>query len=397
MLERIRLTNFKSFVDEEVQLAPLTLLVGANASGKSNLLDAIRFLQGAALGMTFDEVLTKGSRGGVTAWPGIRGGAKEIAHEGSDSFTLETTWCGRNLIRIPADDALAPRNMPGGQTTHRLTCQVNGGTKLVHERLSMKGEGEALFETGDIEALGIKVMRSGGTISWMSPKASVLGWTDTVWLRDEVRHTLFQDLRPSAMRGWGDVNAPFGTEGENFAGRLAAHFAEQPSTRLTVVDWLRELCAPEIEDIDFIRSEELGEVMLVLVEKGGRRVSARSISDGTLRFLGLFVALNLLDNPVVILEEVDTGLHPTRLRALVELLQQVPREHPVQIIATTHSPTLLQWLSPEALRDVVVFGRVPDRKGTIMRRLGEIDRFDEVLKHDRIDELFSTGWMEMAL
>jgi len=219
-----------------------------------------------------------------------------------------------------------------------------------------------------------------------------------VWLRGEIRYTLFQDLRPPVMRGWGDVNAPFGTEGENFAGRLAAHFAEQPSARLTVVDWLRELCAPEIDDLDFIRSEELGEVMLVLVEKGGRRVSARSLSDGTLRFLGLFVALNLLDpHPVVIIEEIDTGLHPTRLRALVELIEQVPRERPVQIIATTHSPTLLQWLSPEALRDVVVFGRVPDRKGTIMRRLGDLDRFDEVLKHDRIDELFSTGWMEMAL
>ncbi len=45
MLERLRLTDFKSFVDEEAELAPLTLLVGANASGKSNFLDALRFLR----------------------------------------------------------------------------------------------------------------------------------------------------------------------------------------------------------------------------------------------------------------------------------------------------------------------------------------------------------------
>lgn len=403
MLERIRLTNFKSFVDEGVQLAPLTLLVGANASGKSNLLDAIRFLQGAALGMTFDEILTKGSRGGVTTWPGIRGGAKEIAHEGSDSFTLETTWCPRDLIALQKGDPVAPRNWPGATTHYRIACQVNGGTKLVHERLSMKGEAkdaaDVIYETGDVEGSGIKVIRPGGPNSWHTSKASILGMAaDYVWLRGEVSHILFQDIQPSAMRGWGDVNAPFGTEGENFAGRLAAHFAEQPSARLTVVDWLRQLCAPEIDDIDFIRSEELGEVMLVLVEKGGRRVSARSISDGTLRFLGLFVALNFLEpHPVVVVEEIDTGLHPTRLRALAEMLEQVPRERPVQIIATTHSPTLLQWLSPEALRNVVVFGRIPDREGTIMRRLGDLDHFDEVLKHDSIDELFSTGWMEMAL
>jgi hypothetical protein len=50
-----------------------------------------------------------------------------------------------------------------------IACQVNGGTKLLHERLSMKGEEGALFETGDIEELGIKVARSGGPNSWMSP------------------------------------------------------------------------------------------------------------------------------------------------------------------------------------------------------------------------------------
>lgn len=57
MLKKIRLTDFKSFVDEEVELAPLTLLVGANASGKSNFLDAIRFLQVLSVGLTLGEVL----------------------------------------------------------------------------------------------------------------------------------------------------------------------------------------------------------------------------------------------------------------------------------------------------------------------------------------------------
>jgi len=46
MLERLRLTDFKSFVDEEAELAPLTLLVGANASGKSNFLVPVHALRG---------------------------------------------------------------------------------------------------------------------------------------------------------------------------------------------------------------------------------------------------------------------------------------------------------------------------------------------------------------
>lgn len=396
MLEKIRLKNFKSFVDEEVSLAPLTLLVGANATGKSNLLDAIRFLQGAALGMRFNEILTKGSRGGVTTWPGIRGGAKEVARHGSTSFTLETMWSARIVGALTSGDPLAVITEPEGMS-HKLTCQVNGGAKLVHERLSMKSDHAVLIEANERkEGQGVDVV-DHGAVGWRTEELSVLEGPGDLWLKEEVSRVLFQDLRPSAMRGWGDLNAPFGAEGENFAGRLAAHFSKDPTARRTVVDWLRELCAPEIDDLDFIRSDELGEVMLMLVEKGGRRVSARSISDGTLRFLGLFVALNVEAYPVIVIEEIDTGLHPTRLRALVELIQQVPRERPVQIIATTHSPTLLQWLSAESLRDVVVFGRLPDREGTIMRRLGDIDHVEEALKHDSIDELFSTGWMEMAL
>ena len=50
MLKQIRIIDFKSFADEEVALAPLTLLVGANASGKSNFLDALWFLHGLPLG-----------------------------------------------------------------------------------------------------------------------------------------------------------------------------------------------------------------------------------------------------------------------------------------------------------------------------------------------------------
>lgn len=307
---------------------------------------------------------------------------------------METTWRERRRGALKPGDpiaALAPERM-----THELTCRVNGGAKLVHERLVKSGD-EVLFEANELgEEQGIKVVTPGHPNEGMTREKSALQRWGYAWLQDELSNTLFLDLKPSAMREWSNPNAPFGAEGENFAGRLAAHFSKDPTAQRTVVDWLRELCAPEIDNLDFDRSK-VGDVLLRLFEKGGREVTARSISDGTLRFLGLFVALNVEAYPVVVIEEIDTGLHPTRLRALVELIQQVPRERPVQIIATTHSPTLLQWLSAESLRDVVVFGRLPDREGTIMRRLGDIDHVEEALKHDSIDELFSTGWMEMAL
>jgi predicted ATPase len=257
MLKKIRLKDFKSFVDEEVELAPLTLLVGANASGKSNFLDALRFLQGLSL----------------------------------------------ILLRI----------------------------------------------------------------------------------------------RTESMRGYGRRKAPLGDEGKNISGVLA-DICSEPEAKQSLVAWLTEICAPELEDIDFVEVRELGDVMAIFVEKGGKRISARSISDGTLHFLGTLLALRTAEpGSVVLIEEVEHGLHPTRIGLLVEYLEAVTRERDIQIIATTHSPVVLEWLSDEALRNVVVFGRVPEHEGTLMRRLRDLPHFDEAVARAGIEELFTTGWLEMAL
>jgi predicted ATPase len=164
-----------------------------------------------------------------------------------------------------------------------------------------------------------------------------------------------------------------------------------------VVDWLAELTASEIETIDFDQTK-LREVMMILVEARGRRTSARSASDGTLRFLGEVVAL--LTSPrgsLVVLEEPDVGLHPARIRLLAELLEHVTKDRGVQVIATTHSPTLLAHLSKEALGAVVAFGRDPDTGDTRCVRLQDLPHFQTLRDAPNLEHLVSTGWLERAL
>jgi predicted ATPase len=338
MLRKIRLTDFKSFVDEEVALAPLTLLVGANASGKSNFLDAIRFLHGLSRNLTLSEVLNGEENTGSDRWPGVRGRAEEAARVGAESFSIESTWLGGH-----ADRPSQP------EIRHRLLCRPRLG-EIVCEK-------------------------PNGVFS-------------------EIR---FLEIQPGRMRDYGRRSAPLGNEGKNFSGALAT-LCRDPETRQSLVSWLREVCAPELEDIDFAEVKELGDVMAIFVEKGGTRISARSISDGTLRFLGTLLALRTAEpGEVILIEEIEEGLHPTRIHLLVEFLESVVREREIQVIATTHSPVVLQWLSPQALRDVIVFGRVPDREGTLMQRLGDLPHVDEVVQRKGIEELFTTGWLEMAL
>src|SRR5438067_2680575 len=88
MLRELKLENFKSFQDATLRLGPLTVLIGANASGKSNIRDAFRFLHGIGRGYNLAGVLGEEYVGGERVWTGIRGGTREVAYWGSDSFAL---------------------------------------------------------------------------------------------------------------------------------------------------------------------------------------------------------------------------------------------------------------------------------------------------------------------
>ena len=79
MLTSLRLVNFKNFADETLKLGPFTVIVGANASGKSNIRDAFRFLHGIGRGYTLAEIMGgKIGAGGQTEWEGIRGAPNEV-------------------------------------------------------------------------------------------------------------------------------------------------------------------------------------------------------------------------------------------------------------------------------------------------------------------------------
>lgn len=415
MLRRLRLVDFKSFADEAVELAPLTLLVGANASGKSNCLDALRFLHETAADQGIGEVLDGEQRPGAVpdAWQGLRGGSKEASRIGAESFLIESTW---DIPEMPEFDISRPIS-----AMHRIRCRTV-------PRPTWEEEG---IYTDDARPLlvarAIARGESGARrIEWTSPTGSVetanghdysILWTilgsvgpghprvitgeagdAALALSEGFKSIVELEINPARMRGYGKTNrAEMDFNGGNFSGALWT-LCRDPAQKRSLVDWLTEVLAPEIADLDFIHVEELGDVMAMLVERDGKRVSSRSLSDGTLRFLGMLVALRTAaSGSVFLVEEIDVGLHPARLHVLVEFLEALARDRRIQVIATTHSPVLLQAVPRATLLSAVVFGRGAEHEGTIMRRLGDLPRFEETLERTGVDELFATGWLEMAL
>ena len=407
MLRRLRLVDFKSFADEAVELAPLTLLVGANASGKSNCLDALRFLQQARADQSIVEILDGEQRPGAgpNAWQGLRGGSKEASRIGAESFLIESTW---DIPEWPEEDVSFMHRIRC-RTVPRPTWQEEGiyaddARPLLVARAIAHGESgtrriEWTSPTGSVETTNGHDHSILGSVGPGHPRVITDEAVDAAMALNAGFESIVElEINPARMRGYGKTNrAEMDFNGGNFSGALWT-LCRDPVQKRSLVEWLTEVLAPEIAELDFIHVEELGDVMAMLVERDGKRISSRSLSDGTLRFLGMLVALRTAaSGSVFLVEEIDGGLHPARLHVLVEFLEALARERRLQIIATTHSPVMLQAVPRETLLSAVVFGRVPEHEGTIMRRLGDLPRFEETLERTGIDELFSTGWLEMAL
>lgn len=408
MLRSLTLTNWKSFGETRnvIPCAPLTLLVGPNASGKSNALDALRFLQGAAaLNFPLGDVLRGRWEGQREIWPPIRGHAVEAARAGRSEFALCTTW------------------ERGETLEHFVRIDVAGDVTLLEEHLlkpppfyAFDTEAAALRggagpTTGGGINVALRARGKGNSVKATYPATrSLLGQIE---LKDRVareavddartlqhlfEEVLFLDIQPARMRDYKPEHAGvLGTSGENVSPVLARLHQRDPEKLLDLRDWLAELCAPTISDFGFDHTQ-LKEVMFFLVEGGGRRISARSVSDGTLRFLGLVTAL--LTAPcgsLVVIEEPDVGLHPSRVHLLAQLLEHVTRLGGIQVIATTHSPTLLAHLTKETLGNVVALERMAEGGETICTRLGDLKHFGTLRDSAQLDHLVSTGWIERAV
>lgn len=395
-LSSLLLTNWKSFGDDrnQVDFAPLTLLVGPNASGKSNVLEALRFLQGAAFDYPLGEVLRGRYEGQREVWPPIRGQDVEAVRLGADYFGLLTRWRFDSSMRDlqygigveTADDVSLRREF--------INVGVDDGSRdgframqheIINSALQVAGGGppEGKYN-GRRSVLGQEPFKRKASPDLVALASS---------LRTSLRELVFLDILPARMRDYRSEHAVvLGSSAENISPILARL---DDVARQDVVDWLGELCAPTIDEIFFDRTQ-LKEVLFFVVENG-RKVSARSVSDGTLRFLGLVTALlTVPEGSIILIEEPDVGLHPSRVHLLARLLEQVTSRRNLQIVATTHSPMLLAHLQPESLGNVVALGR-DDQGRSVSNRLRDLEHYSTLRDSKQLDHLVSTGWIERAL
>lgn len=401
MLKKLCLTGFKNFIDVELTLGPLTLLIGENASGKSNIRDAFRFLHGISRGYTLAEIMgEKWVEGGVLQWRGIRGGPREIAFRGAESFALEATFTVN-------DEEGKER-----EATYRIKVnpRANGEIALVmDEQLVVLNQPifrlDPLFSnTSMLNFMFFAEETSRAEISFnqmpnLSQIMNVKGLDEPTTHFSQAALNAFADMRfldlnPEAMRR---PSLPgqtiLGDRGENLSSVLQ-HICATAEGKETLIEWIQELTPMDARDFKFV-SDLTGKILLVLVEENGQETSAHSASDGTLRFLAMIAAL-LGPKPArfYFFEELDTGLHPSRLHLLLQLLEQKVGDSNIQIVATTHASQLLNVVSPHTLANASLIYRQDTRPDAQIKRILDIPDAARLLQKYEPARLHAMGWFE---
>lgn len=421
MLRRLELAGFKNFRKTALELGPFTLLVGANASGKSNLRDAFRFLHGISRGYTLAEIIgEKWIEGGVLQWRGIRGGTREICFDAAHCFELAAQF------DVPGAGGASSYSRKATYTIRVEPSLERQRPAVTLERLKV-GSWERVFDTdpdggdpvsdhNEPNQISVRMRKGGGQkkfghrmnlIDSMPVLTQVVDHSDPKLLksiREDAKQAIhafegmrFLDLSTEAMR---KPSVPgqtiLGDQGENLSSVLQA-ICEDSDRKATLLDWIRELTPMDAADFDFPSDAE-GRILLALVEASGQRISAHSASDGTLRFLAVIAAL-LGPRPAAFyfFEEIDNGIHPTRLHLLLQLIEQEVAKEKVQIVATTHSPDLLALLGPDSLEYASLVYRLPDAQEGRIRRILDIPGAVDLIEKQDPRRLYASGWFEDAV
>ena len=410
MITSIRLVNFKNFADETLRVGPFTVIVGANASGKSNIRDAFRFLHGIGRGYTLAEIIGgKYGAGGQREWEPIRGAADEIIRFSQLAFVLQVKMNDLDyLIEVSSGDKANPGLFQVSKEELKTQC---GRTIYT----SHPGRDDPVNAQDDDMRLLLRMEKTGSQRKYghritVKPDQPAL-----IQLREH-RHIVkahkdfaeqaievfanmrFLDLVPDRMRQAAfPGQTVLGDGGENLP-TVLREICDDPKRKETLTEWTRELTPMDVRDFEFPTDPVTGRVQLVFREKNDRRVSAYGASDGTLRFLAMLAAL-LGINPtdLYFFEEIDNGIHPVRLNLLMDLIERQTAKHGIQVLTTTHAPTLLTIMNDNTFENTSVFCRLEDADDAIIRPVAELPNVRELRRDQGLGRLHESGWMETAL
>ena len=352
MIKSFIFENFKSFEKAELDIEGLTTLIGTNSSGKSNAVEGISILAKAATGVDLSTILDGIKSTGAVVRGGSRGCARfktnafKLGPKSNKIFKTKKAESGRAEIKVQY------KNGSIGNDPDMLCVRSNAilPQMVGKMRRDTKEERE--------------------TIVWME---RVVNHLKNIRMLDPI---------PSSIRDYVRISDIELRQNCDNLSAVLNEMCKDNEKKTQLLKVVKELPENEVEDIEFVETK-IGDVIFALRERNlnsTELVDARQLSDGTLRCIAVLVAV-LIGEPgsMVMIEELDNGIHPARVYKLVEQLIAIGRERNIDIIITTHNATLLNAYKKEELMGVSVVYRDKVRGTSKIQSFIEIENFPAML------------------
>ena len=127
-------------------------------------------------------------------------------------------------------------------------------------------------------------------------------------------------------------------------------------------------------------------------------VDARGMSDGTLRFIAILTALQTRPKgSLLVIEEVDNGLHPSRAKLLLDMLQELSLKRGVDVLVTTHNPAMLDAMGTEMVPFITVANRDANDGHSVLTLLEDVTQLPKLLAQGQLGRLSTQGLIEDSL
>ena len=369
IITRLKLTNWRNFAEANVALRERAFVIGPNASGKSNLLDAIRFLRDVA----------KREGGGLQAAVARRGGVRHVrclSARGNSSVSIEA--------HLSKDaDTLA-------EWVYLLEFYVEpaGNRRVLIKKETVKHNGRIVLNRPDADDTSDSERRTETALEQINanrPFRDIATFFDSV----SYLHLVPQMVRHGAELGGNRLeNDPFG---QGFLERIASAHANTRKSRLSNIQGAISSIVPQLKEIAFERDDATGQPHLKARFANWRRhdswMREDQFSDGTLRLIGLFWAL-LENESLLLLEEPEISLNRDVVLCLPGLIGRLSR--PVrrrrgsqrlvvqrQVILTTHSSDLLWDVGIDGSEVLYI---KPNEEGSVISSMADDQRTRKVLE-----------------
>lgn len=407
-IKRISVVNFKSFKELDIELGNFNVLIGANASGKSNFVQIFKFLK---------DVLNFGLDNAVSMQGGVEY-FRNITLGDSENFSLEVV-CDEEFefppveflgFKFPAIEAKKSTGMKIYNTTYKLALNfpkkgkgfeiVKDSVKLKGRPLVLGGEGEkiegeiVIFSTNE----GIKI--SG---SLFTPEGTLRSIEEIISLKLPPNLLLPQifflfvptlieiftkisiyDFDPKLPKKATPITGKSELEedGSNLS-LILKNIIENQDDRRKLFNLVKDLL-PFISNLDV---EKFADKSLLFklqeIYYNSHYLPASLISDGTINITALIVALYFEKKRLIIIEEPERNIHPHLISKVVNMMKDASRNK--QIIVTTHNPEIVKYAG---LENLLLVSRDKNGFSTIIRP-AEKEEIKTFLKNEiGIEELY---------